>query len=339
MIYVKYDRKDNYLHHKKVILFDRDAFQSLGDEALREVNKKYNVFCPQVFVIECLAPNRASEQEKNWLLRRLNLIENPLVLTGDTHVSPVIVIPRGKEYTSILTAEEIARNCIISAPITMESITPDKLISHYGPRINAFKQTMKAFTDTCNRYKGTLTKNRVMSETRRHLQQNTGRDPTDQEIEDALRENDTAHITQAPDYAARAALHEIEITSLDKKIEMMKTFLYLTDEDVKILCDQIQESRKLTVENYPDLSYPIYACYLSLYTMCAIQHNTQHLDQSYIRDFRYFHYINFCDRFITNESSTPHIVNSFPYDDIKNTPISTVAELKSELSGSLGNQL
>ena len=114
MIHLNYEKKDNYPHHKKIILFDRDAFQSLGDAGLLKVNKKYNVLCPQVFVTECLAPNtqltrfvargprripdaysaliwgpprnadfigklrikliwynRVSEEEKNWLLRRL----------------------------------------------------------------------------------------------------------------------------------------------------------------------------------------------------------------------------------------------------------------------------
>ena len=332
MIHVNYDKQDNYSHHKKIILFDRDAFQSLGDEALLKVNKKYNILCPQVFVTECLAPNKASEKEKNWLLKRLNLIENPIVLIGDTHISPVIEIPHGKEYSSILTAEEIARNSIRSAPITMESVTPEKLISHYKPRINAFKQTMNAFTDTCDRQRGSLTMNRLRSETRRHFHEITGRIPTDQEIEEALRENDRTHISQNPEFAASEALLEIEYKSKEQNVELINAFLYLTDKDTKILSDKIQNDRKLTVENYPDLSYPIYIYYLSIYTICARQHNTQHLDQSYIRDFRYFHYLNFCDRFITNETSTPHIVNSFPYDDIKNTPISTATELKMELS-------
>ena len=332
MIHLNYEKKDNYPHHKKIILFDRDAFQSLGDTGLLKVNKKYNVLCPQVFVTECLAPNRASEVEKESLLRRLKLIDNPIVLTGNTHVSPVVEIPRGKEYDSILIAEEIARNCIRYAPITMGSVTPEKLISHYNPRINAFKKLMKTFTETCDQQRGSLTMNRIISETQRHLQRITGRVPTEQEIREELRENDRTHITQELDYAASEALHEIENKSLDENVKLIEAFLYLTDEDTKILRDQIQNDRKLTVENYPNLSYPIYVYYLSIYTICARQHNTQHLDQSYIRDFRYFHYLNFCDRFITNENSTPHIVNSFPYDDIKNTPISTVAELKLELS-------
>lgn len=332
MIHVNYNKKNNYPHEKKIIYFDRDAFQSLGDKWLLKVNRIYNIFCPQVFVTECLAPNRASEQQTEWLLRRLKLIENPIVLTGDTHISPIIEIPQGKEYNSFLTAEEIARNCIRSSPITMECVTPEKLISHYTPRISAFKKVMQAFTDTCDRHRGTLTMNRLRSETQRYLQQITGSVPTEQEIENALRENVRTRITQDPEYAAREALQEIENYSIEQNTELMETFLYLTDKDSKILRDQIQNNRNLTVENYPDLSYPIFIYYLSIYTICARQHNTQHLDQSYIRDFRYFHYLNFCDRFITNEISTPHIVNSFPYDDIRNTQINTVAELKSELN-------
>ena len=114
MIHVEYKKQDNFLHDREIILFDRDAFQSLGDKGLLKVNKIYNVLCPPVFVMECLAPNRATEAEKKWLLDRLRLIENPLVFTGDTNISPVIDIPHGVEYSGILSSEQIARNCIVS---------------------------------------------------------------------------------------------------------------------------------------------------------------------------------------------------------------------------------
>lgn len=331
MIQVEYEKKDNFPHEKKIILFDRSAFQSLSDKELLKVNEKYNILCPQVFVTECLSPNNATEDQKRGLLRRLKLIENPLVLKGDTHISPVIAIPHGKEYTSILTAEEIARNCIRSAPIIMESTTPEKLISHYRPRISAFKKVMEKFTETHEQHRGSLTKKRLKSEIQKHLQQITGRIPTDQEIEDALRENDSTNIRQDLEFAASEALQEIENISIHQNIEHLEAFIYLTKEDTVLLRNQIQNDRNLTVENYPDLAYPIYFYYLTIYTICARQHNTQHLDQSYIRDFRYLHYLNFCDIFITNETSIKHIVNSFPYTDIRSKPISNIDELKSEL--------
>ena len=106
---------------EKLILFDRDAFQSLGDQGLLKVNEKYNVLCPQVFVMECIAPentdkksNEKLEKDKRSLRRRLGLIENPIVFTGDTNISPIIDVPRGVEYSGILSSEQIARNCIVS---------------------------------------------------------------------------------------------------------------------------------------------------------------------------------------------------------------------------------
>ena len=105
----------------------------------------------------------------------------------------------------------------------------------------------------------------------------------------------------------------------------------LTDRESRRLRDQIQDGKILTIENYPDLAYPIYIYYLVFFMLYARQHDTQHLDQSYVRDFRYFHYLNFCDRFIGDETSTPNIVNSFPYGNIRKTHIMTSNELKDEL--------
>jgi len=332
MIHVECEKKDNYPHDREIILFDRDAFQSLGDEGLCKVNEKYNILCPQVFVMECLAPNRASEKEKNTLRRRLGLIENPIVLTSNTHISPLINIPYDVEYSGILAAEQIARNCIISNLITMEHVTPEKFISLYEPRIGVFKKEMKIYTETCDSYKASLTRKRLTAEIQRHMQRTNNRVPSDQEIQDELRENDRTRITQEPDYAARDALREIENKSADENIELLKTFLFLKDTDTKKLRDRIQDGNRsrLTVENYPDLAYPIYVYYLSFYMICARQHNTKHLDPSYVRDFRYLHYLNFCDRFITKAKSTRHIVNSIPYKDIRDTPISSLKELKRE---------
>ena len=115
MIHVEYKKQDNFPHDREIILFDRDAFQSLGDQGLLKVNEKYNILCPQVFVMECIAPentdkksNEKLEKDKRSLRRRLGLIENPIVFTGDTNISPIIDVPRGVEYSGILSSEQ---NC------------------------------------------------------------------------------------------------------------------------------------------------------------------------------------------------------------------------------------
>ena len=161
MAHVDYKKKNNYPQKRELLLFDRNAFQSLGDMGLEMVNEKYNVLCPQVFVMECIAPERASKRQQASLLKRLELIANPIVLTGYTNTSPVIDIPYDTEYSSILTSEQIARNCIVSKPITMERVASKKLISHYKPRIGDFKRYIKAITERCDAAKGTITLNKM----------------------------------------------------------------------------------------------------------------------------------------------------------------------------------
>ena len=335
MIHVEYKKQDNFPPDREIILFDRDAFQSLGDEGLLKVNKIYNVLCPQVFVMECLAPNRASSAEKEQLLRRLELIENPIVFTGDTNISPIIDIPRGVEYSGILSSEQIARNCITSKPITMERVTPEKFISHYRPRIKVFKKEMEAYTKACDVYRGSLSPGQLDSNVQRHFQETHNVTLSRQGIRNVRREREGALITQELDSASREAQREIEIKSVDENIETFQTFFYLTGRDIEELRGKIQDGGRLTVENYPDLAYPIYIYYLAFFMICARQHNTKHLDPSYVRDFRYLHYLNFCNLFITNETSTPHIVDSIPHPNIRETPVMTSETLKRELKKEL----
>lgn len=97
--------------------------------------------------MECIAPDNtdkkdaeAFEKNKKSLREKLELIENPIVLAGETYKSPMIDVPNRVHYLSILMSEEIAANCITSTPITMERVAPEKLISHYEPRIDGFKE-------------------------------------------------------------------------------------------------------------------------------------------------------------------------------------------------------
>ena len=331
MIHVEYKKKDNFPHDREIILFDRDAFQSFGHEGLYEVNKRYNVLCPRVFVIECLAPNRATEVEKKGLLDRLKLIENPLVFIGDTNISPIINIPRGVEYPCILSSEQIARNCIVSKPITMERVTPEKLILHYRSRIKGFKAEIKALNDACRIFEKTLTPGQIDADVKKYFQEVHNRTLSKKEIRDIRRANEGTLLTQKLDCAARKALEDIEVKPLDQIIDEFKTFFFLKNQDPEKLKNLTQDGRRLTVENYPHLAYPIYLYYFICFITGARQYNTEHFDQSYARDIRYLHHLNFCDLFITNEKSTPHIVGSIPYPDITETPVMTSEALKREL--------
>lgn len=333
MIHVEYKKQDNFPHDREIILFDRDAFQSLGDQGLLKVNKIYNILCPQVFAIECLAPNRASSAEKEQLLRRLKLIENPIVLIGDTYRSPVIDIPHGTHYPSILMSEEIAANCITVTPIIMKRVASENLISHYEPRIDAFKSYIKKQTERCEAIKGTLARKTLIAHVQKLAEQDHNRIPSKQEVKKGLRRDERTDVKVDPRYVVKAILRAMEEESIIDNVDRLARagWLPLTDKGTRILYSQIQDGKTLTVENYPNLAYPIYIYYLFRYIVHGSQYNTEHLDQSYVRDFRYLHYLNFCDLFITNEKSTPHIVESLPYPDIRETRIMTSNQLKSEL--------
>ena len=318
MIHVEYEKKGNYPHEREVILFDRSAFQSLCDEDVLKVSEKYNILCPQVFVMECIVPSDMSRKES--LCRKLGLIKNPVVLMDKTD-------------KSILALEKIAKNCITAAPMTMERVTPRELITHYIPKIDTFKYYVKTLTEACEVSRGSLTSKQLTLTTQRVLEQRYGMDISTEELRNTLRGNERTRVTQYLNYVAKEALEDIGNRSTNEIIKSLSIILYLGSKDAEKLFDQIQRQngRRFTVENYPKLSYPIYIYYLMYYIIYARQHNTEHLDQSYVRDFRYLYYLNFCDRFITNETSTPFIVNSLPYRNIRETPVSTLEELKEEL--------
>ena len=340
MVHVEYEKENNYPHDRELIMFDRSGFQHTHRDTLAEINKKYNILCPQVFVMECLVPDNTDkkpeeelEKDKESLREKLELIENPIVLTGDTYRSPVINVPHGTHYPSILMSEEIAANCITSTPITMERVASEKLISHYEPRIDAFKGYIKEQTERCERGKGYLTPKQIIARAQEFALQNN-LTWSDDEIKKGMRRNEDTYVKVIPSYVAKEILRATKREPIIDNVDWLSRagWLPLTDKETEILHSQIQDGKILTVENYPNLSYPIYIYYLFRYIVHGRQFNTMHLDQSYVRDFRYLHYLNFCDMFITNEKSTRHIVNSIPYDDIRETPVITAGELGKTLT-------
>ena len=190
---------------------------------------------------------------------------------------------------------------------------------------------MKVLNDACRIFEKTLTPGQMDAEVKEYFQEVHNRTLSKKEIRDIRRANEGTLLTQKLDCAARKALEDIEIKPLDDIIGEFKTFFFLKNRDPEKLGNLIQGGRRLTVENYPHLSYPIYLYYLICFITGARQYNTEHLDQSYARDIRYLHHLNFCDLFITNEKSTQYIVNSLPYLDIGETPVMTSATLKRDL--------
>ena len=339
MIHIKYEKADNYPHDKKIILFDRNAFQSLSKEEIHKVNKRYNILCPNIFVIECMAPNNTHNKdeesfrkEKKALREKLQLIENPLVLTGSTNVTRYIRVYSDHEYTDILDSWQIARNCIVNYSLIMKCVSPQVLVSRGQTKVEFSKYERRKVTEIVDDPEVSLTPNRVISfiQKRDEVLHNKIRSRSD--IKNELRKDPSTHLTQELANAARHALSGIKQESKAEIIGNFKVDFGLNDRDTKILIKQIPDNKKLTVENYPLLSYPIYIHYLIRYMLCSRQQNADHLDSSYYPDFQYLHYLNFCDMFVANEKSTPHIVNSIPYDDIRETPIITGEELKNSLN-------
>ena len=342
MIHVEYKKKDNYPHDRELILFDRSAFQKIHRDVLLEVNKRYNILCPQVFVMECIAPNNTDkkpeeelEKDKEALLGKLKLIENPIVLGGPIHISYIIGIPLDVYSPTLLTSEQIAGNCIADIPVTMKRIEPDKLISYYESRVSNFKSFVKSSTEGVDTAKGMLTPNKMISYVQQILQpmfEMLDMTVSTQEIRSVLRQDEQTYVRQTLSYCAKRTLREIENKTIEQHIEMFEAVLSLAGKYANVLRSETIENKQLTVENYPRMAYPIYIYYLFNFMIHARQINAEHLDRSYWRDFRYLHYLNFCDIFIANEKSTRHIVNSIPYDDIRETHVITAEELKGRLN-------
>lgn len=362
MIHVEYKKKDNYPHDRELILFDRNGFQSLPYDILSKVNEKYNILCPQVFIMECIAPENTDkkgeesfERDKKSLREKLKLIENPIVLGGPIHISHIIGTPLDVYFPTLLTSEQIAGNCIADFPVTMKRIEPDKLISYYESRVSKFKSFVKSNTERLDTAKGMLTPNKMIlyvQQIAQQMVQQISKIPVStkeiegaliaqqiskipvsaKEIKNILKQDKENYVRQELSYCAKRTLREIENKTMEQHIEMFEAVLSLAGKYANVLRSETIENKQLTVEKYPRMAYPIYIYYLFNFMIHARQINAEHLDKSYLRDFRYLHYLNFCDMFIANEKSTRHIVNSIPYDDIRETPVITADELKERLN-------
>ncbi len=338
MIKVDYEVDNNVPPDKEIILFDRNAFQQLSKDALIKITKRYNILCPIHFVIECISPNNSDkkdkvffEKEKKFLREKLELIKNPIVFMGRTNIGYRIQIPsyiKETEYIDILDSWQIARNCIIDDPVIMKSITHQELVSRCEVKLRDLKYERRVSTDTIDYNKGSLSPNRYRSNVKKRSEQIYDNKLSMSELKRRLRSTPATNITQELSNAAGHALREIKDESKDEILEYFKSHFFLTAVDIKGLSRKLRQNRNLTIENYPSLSYPIYIYFLIRYMLCARQQDAQHLDNSYFIDFKYLHYLNFCDRFIANETSTPHIVNAIPYSDIRSISIITSEELK-----------
>lgn len=264
MIHVEYRKENNYPHDRKILGFDRSGFQHTHRDVLREINKKFNMLCPQVFVMECLAPentDKKSDEElkkdKKSLREKLELIENPIVLTGETNTSPLIDIPLGIKYSSILTSEQVAKNCITGTPIIMKRVELSKLISHYEPRIDVFKNYVRIQTEACERQKNEMTPSQIISRAQRFARQN-GLSWPKERIKKAMRRNEQTDVMNIPDYLVKIILIAMEEEPILDNVDRLSGWLSLTDQEIQMLYNQIQDGKVLTVENYPNIAYPIY---------------------------------------------------------------------------------
>ena len=343
MIRVEVKKEDNYPCDKELILFDRSAFQALSKGVIQKINRKYNILCPRIFVIECIAPDNTDkkpevqfEKDKKLLLEKLELIENPIVLTGSTNVTDRIYIPPNTEFSDILDAWRIARNCIINSPIIMKRISPQVLVENCRAKVAMWKNELRQVAKSIDWNKGGLSPKRYRSNVQRGYEHLHGKRRPLSEIRRELRSNPSTHITQELSNAAGHALRAIKNLSKGEIIEDFKVHFGLNDDgNTSSFHHQIRDNMELTIENYPRLSYPIYIYYLIRYMLFGRQQNADHLDASFYSDFQYLRYLNFCDKFIANETSTPHIVKAIPYSDIKNICIMTSEELRESLESAL----
>lgn len=341
MIKVDYEVDKSVPPERELIMLDRNAFQSLHKDVISEISKLYNILCPIHFVMECISPNNSDnknlvifEKEKKALLRKLELIENPIVITGKTFVTHRIHIPpniKDPEYTDILTSWQIARNCFLNYPVTIKRISPRELVSRCKPKIWDFKSENRESTKTIDDDKGDFSPNQYISHVYQENELYYVSRPMS-EIKRELKSDPATNITTELSNVCGHVLREITDEPKDEIIEKFKVYFGLKDKDIKSLCKIIRNNKKLTIENYPCISYPIYIYFLIRY-MCYGRHqNADHLDDSFFFDFQYLHYLNFCDRFIADETSTPHIVKAIPYREISNKPIMTSKVLVKELN-------
>ena len=110
MIHVKYEKEKNYPHNRELILFDRNAFQKIHRDVLLEVNKRYNILCPQVFVMECIAPNNTDKKIRRRTGRYLHYLNFCDIFVADEPSTPHIVesIPYSNiKTTPVITSEEL----------------------------------------------------------------------------------------------------------------------------------------------------------------------------------------------------------------------------------------
>ena len=296
----------NIPKNKKIILIDRSYFQEIEMSDLAGINKQYAILCPDVFIAECVAPRDASNIEKKALLKKLSAIEDFTIFAGSYN----------NEQTHVVLKEhcEIIKHCLISTaniPIVIQPYEPkEEIIADYQRNASYFHKIADGKTQLLDQYEGRFAPNKVRTMLRNllNLENNS-------EAKKILRELQEKHKTpfigtsKEIDHISKITKEAINNMPDMERIEGFSRIGNLSNSEELML------KRRLELYNSPTpafLAYPSYSHYLEFLLIVARTLDTDHLDLSYMRDWRYLHYLPFCDLFLSGERSFEYVIKSLP---------------------------
>ena len=270
---------------KKIILFDRSAFERLSYSDIEKVKTRFNILCPDVFLSECINPSDSC--------RKKALEEK--ILSFD-----FILFFLHSGSNELLTHYGIWENIISGRfqDMNLEYIKPQIVLESLN--LKWLRETMERNSNDINQrsyniYVDDSDEGKSFKEFIDLLADNN--DNVDKkELKNNFKKIAMLGTSQEPNDIARSVDNLI---LLHKFGERIKTY------------EDLEEITKIEVQ-YNSLNsrnkYLLFYDWMIYYMIMGESVNMKGLDKSYFNDFMYCYYIPFCDLFVTDEKTFPSVL-------------------------------
>ena len=273
---------------KKIILFDRSAFEKLSYSYIEKVKTRFNILCPDVFLAECINPSNSARKQSlkekllcfDYLLIFLHENSNDIL----SHYGILEIINSGKFGDINLKCLQYRHPEVVLKSLSLKWLRD--FIKRNSHDIN--QRGYDFYVDGSN-------EGRSFNEVIDILSDNN--DNVDKKkLKNDMKEIAMLGTSQEPDDIAKGVDMMILSRIFKENIKTHEDLIKMTK--IKVPYDSFDKRKK----------YMLFYDWMIYYMTMGQAVNMKGLDKSYYNDFMYCYYIPFCDMFVTDEKTFPLVL-------------------------------
>lgn len=270
---------------KKIILFDRSAFERLSYSDIEKVEARFNILCPDVFLSECFNP---SDNSRKKALEEKILSFNRICIF--VHSGGSELLTHNGIYENLLSRQFQDINLeYIKPQIVLESLSLKWLREFMQKNsVDLNQRGYSIYIDGSDEGKSLKEAIDLLCENNDNMDK--------KELKNNLKEIAMLGTSQEPDDVARGVDNLIIFNHSREKIETYNQLKEITK--IELPYNSLDERNK----------YLSFYNWMILYMIMGKAVNMKGLDKSYFNDLMYCYYIPFCALFVTDEKTFPSVL-------------------------------